>query len=198
MLESELIAKLTLDEIIAKQKSLRNLKIGRIIAKIAKMNPRKVEQVLDKAWRNHTGKQRIFAGDILVNAGIVNRKQVEKAHEVQAKLRKKKIGDMLIESGSVSEHKLYKALAEKFRKPFIDLNTIDISDDARSYLNRNLALELMVMPLSIDNGRLVLATSHPEMPQVIDELRRHLECPFDLTVAAPSQLKAAIIKKYGN
>jgi hypothetical protein len=198
LLESELIAKPALDEILAKQKNLRNLKIGRILAKLANMHPRKVEQVLDKAWRNHTGKNRIFAGDILVKASIVSRKQVENAHAIQAKLRKKKIGEMLIESGCVSEDKVYSALAEKFRKSYIDLKTIEPSEDAKSHLPRDLALELMILPLSIDNGRLVLATSRPEMTQTVDVLRSHIECPFDLTVAAPSQLKAAIIKKYGN
>ncbi len=198
LLESELIAKLVLEEIIAKQKNLRNLKIGRILAKLANMHPRKIEQVLDKAWRNHTGNKRIFAGDILVESGIVTRKQVEKAHAVQAKLRKKKIGEMLIETDCVSEEKLYSALAEKFRKPYIDLKTIEPSEDAKSHLPRNLVLELMILPLSIDNGRLVLATSRPEMTETDDVLRSHLECPFDLRVAAPSQLKAAIIIKYGD
>ncbi len=78
------------------------------------------------------------------------------------------------------------------------MKTIDPSEDAKSHLPRNLALELMILPLSIDNGHLVLATSRPEMTQVVDVLRSQLECPFNLTVAAPSQLKAAIIKKYGN
>ena len=198
LLEAELIAKLTLDEIVAKQKNMRNLKIGRIIAKIAKQHPRKIEQILDKAWRNHTGTKRIFAGDILVKAGIVNRKQVEKAHQIQAKLRKKKIGDMLIESGCVSEDKLYSALADKFRKPYIDLKTVEPTEEAKSHLSRDLALELMILPLSIDNDRVVLATSHPEMTEKVDVLRSQLKCPFDLTVAAPSQLEAAIMKKYGN
>lgn len=198
LLESELIAKLDLDEIVVKQKNLRNLKIGRILAKLANMHPRKIEQVLDKAWRNHTGNKRIFAGDILVKAGIVTRKQVEKAHAIQAKLRKKKIGEMLIESGCVSEDQVYSALAEKFRKPYIDLKTIEPSEDAKFHLPRDLALELMILPLSIDNGHLVLATSRPEMTESIDVLRSQLECPFDLMVAAPSQLKVAIIKKYGN
>jgi len=198
LLESELITKPVLEEILKKQKNMRDLKIGPIVAKIAKLHPRKVEQVLHKAWANQTGNKRIFAGDILVKSGIVNRKQVEKAHKIQAKLRKKKIGEMLIESGSVSEDKLYSALAEKFRKPYIDLKTFDPSEDAKSHLPRNLALELMILPLSIDNGHLVLATSRPEMTQTVDVLRSQLECPFDLTVAAPSQLKAAIIQKYGN
>jgi hypothetical protein len=198
LLESALVTKLDLDEILAKQQNLRNLKIGPIVAKLAKLHPKKIEQVLHKAWKNQTGKKRIFAGDILVNAGIVTRKQVEKAHEIQAKLRKKKIGEMLIASGCVSEDKVYNALAEKFRKPYIDLKTIEPSEEAKSHLPRNLVLELMILPLSIDNGHLVLATSRPEVTQTIDILRSHLECPFDLTVAAPSQLKAAIIKKYGN
>ena len=198
LLKSELIAKPILDETIAKQKNLRNLKIGRILAKLAKQHPSKIEQILDKAWRNHTGNNRIFAGDILVKAGIVTRKQVDKAQEIQTKLREKKIGDMLIESGCVSEDKVYRALAEKFRKPYIDLKTINPSEDAKSHLPRDLVLELMIMPLSIDNGHLVLATSRPEMTEAVDVLRSQLDCPFDLTVAAPSQLKAAIIKKYGN
>ena len=198
LVESELIAKPVLEEILKKQKNMRDLKIGPIVAKLAKLHPRKIEQVLHKAWKNHTGNKRIFAGDILVNSGIVTRKQVEKAFEIQAKLRKKKIGEMLIESGCASEDKVYSALAEKFRKPYTDLKTIDPSEDAKSHLPRNLALELMVLPLSIDNGQLVLATSRPEMTQTVDVLRSQLECPFDLTVASPSQLKAAIIKKYGN
>ncbi|UCD66154.1 MAG: hypothetical protein JSW69_00555 [Deltaproteobacteria bacterium] len=198
LLESELISKPVLDEILVKQKNLRDLKIGPIVAKLAKLHPKKIEQVLHKAWRNQTGNKRIFAGDILVKSGIATRKQVEKAHEIQAKLRKKKIGEMLIESGSVNEDKLYSALAEKFRKPFIDLKTIEPSENAKSHLPRNLVLELMILPLSIDNGHLVLATSRPEMTQTVEVLRSQLECPFDLKVAAPSQLKAAIIKKYGN
>ena len=105
---------------------------------------------------------------------------------------------MLIESGCVSEEKVYSALAEKFRKPYIDLKTIDPSEDAKSHLPRNLVLELLILPLSINNGHLVLATSRPEMTQAVDVLRSQLEYPFDLTFAAPSQLKAAIIKKYGN
>jgi hypothetical protein len=192
LLESELITKPIFDEVLTKQKNLRNLKIGPIVAKLANLHPKKIEQVLHKAWRNQTGQKRVFAGDILVNAGIVTRKQVEKAHDIQAKLRKKKIGDMLIESGRISEDKLYSVLAEKFRKPYIDLRTIDPSEDAKSHLPRNLALELMILPLLIDNGRLVLATSRPEMTQTINELRSQLECPFELTVTAPSALEAAI------
>jgi hypothetical protein len=198
LLESDLIAKPVLEEILTKQKNMRDLKIGPIVAKLAKLHPTKVEQILHKAWRNQTGKKRIFAGDILVKSGIVTRKQVEKAYEIQARIRKKKIGEMLIESGSVSEAKVYTALAEKFRRPYIDLQTVDPSEDAKSHLPRNLVLELMILPLAIDNGQLVLATSRPEMTEAIDVLRSHLECPFDLQVAAPSQLKAAIIKKYGN
>jgi len=198
LLESELITELVLEETLKKQKNMRGFRIGHILAKLANLPRKKIEQVLDKAWRNHTGNNRIFAGDILVKAGLVTRKQVEKAQDVQAKLRKKKIGDMLIESGCVNEDKLYSALAEKFRKPYLDLKTVDPSEDAKSHLPRNLALELMILPLSIDNGHLVLATSRPEMTQTVDVLRNQLECSFDLTVAAPSQLKAVIIKKYGN
>jgi hypothetical protein len=198
LVESALLKKPIFDEVLTKQKNLRDLKIGPIVAKIAKLHPKKIEQVLNKAWENQTSNKRIFAGDILVKSGIVTRKQVEKAHEIQAKLRKKKIGEMLIESGCVSEDTVYSVLAEKFRKPYIDLKTIQPSEDAKSHLPRNLALELMILPLSIDNGHLVLATSRPEMTQTIDVLRSQLECPFELTVAAPSQLKDAIIKKYGN
>jgi len=198
LLESKLVSKTVLEETLTKQKNLRDLKIGPIVAKLAKMHPKKIEQVLHEAWRNQTDSKRVFAGDILVKSGIVTRKQVEKAYDIQAKLRKKKIGEMLIESGSVSEDKVYGVLAEKFRKPFIDLKAFEPSEDAKSHLPRNLVLELMVLPLAVDNGRLVLATSRPEMTQTIDVLRNQLECPFDLRVAAPSQLKAAIIKKYGN
>ena len=198
LLESALITNMVLEKALAKQRSMRGLQIGHIIAKLAKLHPKKIEQVLHKGWRNHTGSKRIFAGDILVKSGIVTREQVEKAHEIQAKLRRKKIGDMLIESGSVSEEVFYSALAEKFRKPFVDLKTIEPYEDAKSLLPGNLALELNILPLTMAGNHLVLATSRPEMVQEMDVLRSRLDCTFDLTVATPSQLKAAIMKKYGN
>jgi hypothetical protein len=187
-----------MDEILTKQKNMRNFRIGHILAKLAKVPPSKVEKILDRAWRDHTGPNRIFAGDILIKAGIVNKKQVDRAQEIQEKLRKKKIGDLLVECGCLNEDKVYIALAEKFRRPYIDLESIDPSEDAKSYLPRNLALKLMVLPITIDNDHLVLATSNPEITQTVDELRNHLDCSFELVVVSPSQLKAALVKKYGN
>jgi hypothetical protein len=69
LLESELITKQVLEETLKKQRNMRGFRIGHILAKLAKLQPSKVARILDKAWRNHTGNNRIFAGDILVKAG---------------------------------------------------------------------------------------------------------------------------------
>jgi hypothetical protein len=68
LLESELITKQVLEETLKKQKNMRGFRIGHILAKLAKLPPSKVDRILYKAWRNHIGNNRVFAGDILVKA----------------------------------------------------------------------------------------------------------------------------------
>lgn len=197
-LEKEMLSKADLENTLAKQKKIRALRSGQILDKLAKLPAGTVDKVLRTAWRENPGSEKKLAGKILVESGIVTQEQVDESLKIQKKFRSRKIGDMLVEDGHITEDQAYSALADKFRKPFVNLAAITPSDEANQLLPRELIVKLMVLPLSIVNGRLLLATSRPDLPQIADHLRRHLSCPFDLSVASPSQLKSALMKRFGN
>jgi type IV pilus assembly protein PilB len=156
-----------------------------------------IDNALRKAWGENPD-DKTLTGEILVKSGIVTREQVDEALRIQKKMRSKKIGDLLIELKQATEEQVYRALAVKFRKPFIDLSKVSPSDKALAMLSRELVLKLQVVPLAVQDDRLIVATSHPELPIIGDILRKQLHYSFQLVVVVPSQLGTAITRKYSN
>ncbi|OGR04577.1 MAG: hypothetical protein A2511_08840 [Deltaproteobacteria bacterium RIFOXYD12_FULL_50_9] len=198
MLESGLVTEPVLQEVLLRQKKMRNVTLGQILAKQANLDQATIDAELRNAWRDNPDSAKTLAGKILVDSGMVTEKQLEDAVKFQNQLRKKRIGEMLIELKHVSEEQVYGALAVKFRKSFVQLQAVSPSEEASASMPRELALKLRLLPLSIDRGRLLVATATPEMPELPVHLRKYLRCSFELVVATPSQLKTAIIKKYSN
>lgn len=200
LLDSKLITRSILEQTLIQQKKMRSIKFGQILEKRAKLQPGTVERILREAWKKIPASMsgKILTGHILVKAGIASEQLVEETVKIQKGFRNKKVGDLLLKNGHISEDDLYCALAEKFRKPFVNIHDSLVSPEVGDLVPRQLVIKLMVLPLSLVNGRLLLATSRPELGQVVELLRKHLKCPFDLSVAPYSQLKSIIIKKYGN
>jgi hypothetical protein len=200
LLESRLISRPVLEEILIQQKKMRSIKFGKILEKRAKLKPGTVDRVLQEAWKKIPSEMegKILTGQILIKAGVATEKLVEETVRLQKSFRNRKVGDLLVKHGHIREDDLYSVLAEKFRKPFINLDNAFFCKEAGAKLPRQLVLKLMVVPLSMVEGRLLIATSRPELTQIIDLLKKHLTCPFDLAVAPYSQLKSVIIRKYGN
>ena len=73
-------------------------------------------------------------GDILIEAGLVTKEQVEAALSSQDVGKRKKIGRLLIDEGLITEDQLLMALAVKFRLPFVDLDTMVPTQEALACL----------------------------------------------------------------
>ena len=136
-------------------------------------------------------------GDILVEAGLVSREQVEAAFKSQ-KGKKLQVGEMLIMKGLISEEQLLSALATKFRLRFVDLETVIPSDAALQAISEGLATRLNVFPISLEGRKLVVATSAPTDLTIGDNLRFSTNCATELVVAPSKQIAAAIEKYYRN
>jgi hypothetical protein len=189
LLDHRMINKMTLIKALEQQKKMRKIKFGQILEKKARLKPGTVERVLRQA----AGKQ--LTGQLLVKAGLISEKQVEETLKLQKGLRNKKVGDILVKQGEISEDDFYTVLAEKFRKSFVNLYDVFFCKETGKIIPCELIKKLKILPLSIVNGRLLLVTSHPEISQVSDILHQTLECPFELFVSTASQLKSAILEK---
>ena len=83
---------------LAKQQSLKSRRVGEILSEQNKISTNNVEAVLQRSYKNGTIPPNTRVGDILIAAGLVTRQQVDEALASQQSGRKKKIGQLLVES----------------------------------------------------------------------------------------------------
>jgi len=169
----------------------------------------------DAAPQARSNRQNARVGDIVVEAGLVTREQVEAAlrdalalarqdeeplseAEHQLAGKKLKVGELLVMKGLITEEQLILALATKFRLRFVDLSGVTPSDAALAAIPQGLANRLQVFPVSLDGRKLVVATSTPTDPTTEDILRFSTNCSIELVVSSSRQIAAAIDRYYNN
>ncbi|RPH66573.1 MAG: type IV-A pilus assembly ATPase PilB [Burkholderiales bacterium] len=96
--------------------------------------------------------------------------------------------DELIDGGHMQARQLAKFAAEVFGHPMLDLSAVDpatLPDDA---LDRKLATEVRVVPLSKRGGRLSLAVSDPTDLRLLDRIRFSAQAAVDPIVVEHDKL----------
>jgi type II secretory ATPase GspE/PulE/Tfp pilus assembly ATPase PilB-like protein len=194
--EEGLVDDESVHEVLKKQEALRQRLIGDAIAETANLSQDAIESTIQDATEKPGTPRDARVGDILVDAGLVTREQVEKAFESQEKGKKIKVGELLVKQGLVTEEQLLSALATKFRLRFINLETVLPCEEALGALSEGLVNRLQVFPVEFDGRRLVVATSAPTDPTVGDSLRFSTNQRIELVVATARQISEAIEKYY--
>ncbi len=196
--ENNFVTSFEIEKVLEEQKALRQKKLGAIIAEEQGVPQRNIENAIDTAYREGRISESMKIGDILVEAGLVTKDQVETAFASQVKGRKKRIGDLLVEKGLITEEQLVRTLAVKFHIPFVDLEKITPSQPALDLLPADMVHKLRIFPVEDNGERITIATSEPTDLTVYDTLRFyfHGKRYVDLVVAVPRQISAAILKHY--
>jgi hypothetical protein len=194
LLEKGLIDHDTLNKALAEYHKTRNIKIGRIIARQAKIPYPAVKRELGKAKKNRKGCR---TGEILVNAGLVAEEQVSDALAYQENLRNLRIGQFLVSRGLIHEQEVCIALAEKFRLPFIDLAKQRVSRNTLTLLPMDFLARNEILPLSFDDNILTIAVPHPDSLDLREEILALCRCAdIRFVLALPTHLRI-ILDKFG-
>jgi type II secretory ATPase GspE/PulE/Tfp pilus assembly ATPase PilB-like protein len=185
-----------LAEALRTQEELRNRRMGEALVADTDLTHEEIEKSIEDVSGKPVIPPDVRIGDILVEAGLVTREQVEKVYESQLAGKRLKVGEILIKQGLITEEQLLGALATKFRLRFLDLDTVVPSEEALGALSEGLVIRLQVFPIQLDGRRLVVATSAPTDSTVGDNLRFSTSYHIDLVVASARQITAAIDKYY--
>jgi len=186
-----------IDHIIEEQQSLRDRRVGEIIAEYSNLDQGTLDRVIRDAMKKGNGLKRMRVGDILVSSGLVTREQVERALASQEDGRRKKIGTLLIEKGYITEDQLLVALATKFRMRFVDLEKIRPAGQAIDSLSEGIVRQLNVLPIEKNGNNLVVATSEPTDHTLAESLRFNTGCNIELVVATSKQISECLDGYYG-
>jgi type IV pilus assembly protein PilB len=127
--------------------------------------------VMDKAASAlRTGKPtKARLGDLLLQKGLITPERMDEAIALQQKLSKR-MGQIIVDKGWVSEQDMLVTLGEQLGIPFIRLRSGIYDPDVVALLERDIARRLRVLPLQRVRGVLAVATSDPQAIPAFGEI----------------------------
>ena len=140
--------------------------------------------------------QRRRIGEILIESGVITAEQLSEALAQQRRTRDR-VGRVLVEMGAATERQIAQALAEQLGLPLVDLSSQRIDPNAVKFVPEVLARKRRVMPLHLDGGHLVVAMADPLDVFAIDDVGIAARRPVKPVVGVESEVAAAIERAYG-
>lgn len=139
-------------------------------------------------------------GNILLATRIITKVQLKEALAKQSANPSRLLGEILIESGDVTQEDVLAAYALQHGIRFLNLNDIDAP--AKYILDRipvKYACKYTILPLKEDDAAFLLATNMPKYVNkvIVEDLQLLLNKPIELVICGKEQLIAKICEYYG-
>ncbi len=111
----------------------------------------------------------------------------------QQRITGRRLGEVLVERGVVTQAQVAKLVAEQYELPFVELEETDIDLKVAVLLTEDLARRFSAIPIHfLPDGSLLLAIADPSTVIFSDELRRALGAPPRFAVVGPHAIDVAI------
>jgi type IV pilus assembly protein PilB len=130
-------------------------------------------------------------GDILLDSGLVTQQQLSDAFEEHQRAGRA-LGRVLVEKGVLTESQLVAALAQQIGLPFVDLSDFPVDGAAIASVPPSVCRRYNALPIAYDEGKLLVAMSDPANVFAIDDLRSLTGMEIKPAVATKSDVTAAI------
>jgi general secretion pathway protein E/type IV pilus assembly protein PilB len=133
----------------------------------------------------------------LVKKGILPAAEMARVAEAQAAAPGKPIHEILIEKGFAKEEDVLAALADEFGMDLVDLTKITVEPDTLKAMPLKLVHRRTLMPLSRQNGTLIVATGDPFDVYALDELQTLTGLKVQPVLASPREISRLIKTHFG-
>jgi type IV pilus assembly protein PilB len=135
-------------------------------------------------------------GEMLLETGAIDELQQIVALGEQKRWGGK-LGSVLIHLGFVNENSIASVLEKQFRQKCISLKHKEIPQDVISMVRPDIAKQYCIMPLSLDKRTLTIAITDPNDLGTIDDLAFMLGLNIKPLLAIEYDIKNAIFRYYG-
>jgi type IV pilus assembly protein PilB len=135
-------------------------------------------------------------GEILVEAGVITREQLEDALAQQDRSRDCHLGEVLVAQAYAGEDAIAQTLASQLKLPCVRLADEPISPEAIARVDGETARRHLCIPLRLAEDRLVVAMSDPQDLIALEAVELASKRHIDPVIATPSMIRCAIEKHY--
>jgi len=139
---------------------------------------------------------RKLIGQMLVERGHITDEQLEEALEAQ-KQSTQRLGEILMDLGSVEEAALYECLAEQLSVTYVNLAKVAADPNVAGLITREMATRYVALPLKRgDQGTILVAMAEPTDVIALDDLKMKLQVSVEPVLASASAIEQAIDKVF--
>ena len=149
-----------------------------------------------EAKNRRTSGARRLIGQVLKAAGVVDEAGLQRALAEQRQ-HGGLIGAHLVQLALITPQQLTAALAEQAGLDTVDLTALRPDPEALERIDGSLAHTFGVLPLAVEEGRLVVALSDPLNTSVLDDLAFSSGLEARAVIADADALRTAILEAYG-
>ncbi|NOY23726.1 MAG: Flp pilus assembly complex ATPase component [Acidobacteria bacterium] len=142
-------------------------------------------------------KQRKRLGEMLVEAGLITKDQVEKALEYSRK-NGIRLGKALIRMNVIEEEDIIKTISEQLNIPYVDVGNILFDPEIVTLIPEVFAKKNKVIPLFLVDKTLTVAISDPLNVYIIDDLANIVGKKINVVISTETDIETALRNFYAN
>jgi len=135
-------------------------------------------------------------GEIITESGLLSTEQITRALILQ-KGKNKKLGKILIELGYLNDVQVAEALTDQLALPLIDCNNYRPSKEVISFIPKEMAEKKLVLPLERKGSTLLVAMANPLEWEIIEDLTFETGLSISVGITSENSILSTIEKYYG-
>ena len=133
-------------------------------------------------------------GDLLVESGLITDEQLQLA--LEEKPRDQKLGDALLQRGYITEQQLIEVLEFQLGIPHVNLFRYPFDPKLFNIVSKEFAKRNLLVPLKAEGDRLFVAMSDPMDYLAVDDLRLSTGFYIETAIASKDDILRTISKYY--
>lgn len=135
-------------------------------------------------------------GELLIDSGVITEEALSKALTLQ-KLKGQKLGEVLVSEGFTTNEQIMEAVRSQLNIQAINLDSINIRPDIINILPEHIARKCEAIPVDVINGQLLVVMSDPLNYFAIDDIRIATGYVVKVAIALRDSLLAHLERYYG-
>ncbi len=135
-------------------------------------------------------------GEILQDRGKISAESLQQLFKEQEGNKVVRLGELILERGLVDKLSLVKALEEVSRVPYLDCTTMQCEEEVLKTIPKPMAVRLDILPVRMEEGRLLVVMAEPQNVATIDELRFTCGKDINARFGFRAEILSAIVRNY--
>lgn len=142
--------------------------------------------------------ERHLIWEILLSNGVITHEQLSDALRWQKSHPDEDIGNILLSRGLINDAQLLAAYAQRLDVPLIEKDLVVKRPEVLKLVPESLARRYGIMPLDINNNKILIAISNPEDMSVIEDVKMSSRMDASIVLASREKIDGAIDRYYKN